>query len=256
MTDHDSAADAARIRLAGPADIRGWSSGEVENPKTIDPTTGRPVPGGLHCERIFGPVGDRERVRGRRAGHIELSAPVVHTWFVGRTNLLGTLLGLRRSHLQKVVYGQCHVVTDPGTSPLARGQLLTDEEHDQARATYGDAFRAGTGAAAVRELLLTLDLAKLSADLRAQLITRVKRAKPGSPQVRRLTERVKLVEELRDSGNRPEWLVLDCIPVIPPALRRGANRRADGDLDELYARVINRSQRLRKLADLNAPEVV
>ncbi len=137
MNDQGSAADAVRVRLAGPDDIRGWSGGEVVVPETFDPGTGRPVPGGLHCEHVFGPVGDRGRVHGHRSGHIELAAPVVHFWFVGRTNLLGTLLDMRANDLRKIVYHQARVVTDPGGTPLERRSLLTDESYDQALSLWG-----------------------------------------------------------------------------------------------------------------------
>jgi len=272
-----------KISLARPHDIRSWSMGEVKKPETINYRTYRPEKDGLFCERIFGPEKDWEcacgkyrgmkykgmicdrcgvkvthsRVRRKRMGHIELAAPVVHIWFFkAMPSRLGNLLNMKTSSLEKVIYFQDYVVIDPGDTPLERQQLLTEEEYRTARADYGDnAFKAGMGADAVRELLASMDLVGLAGDLRAEL------AKTNSKQKRKdITNRLKIVESIRDSDNKPEWMVLDVIPVIPPDLRPlvllDSGNFATSDLNDLYRRIINRNNRLRKLVDLNAPEVI
>ncbi len=272
-----------KISLARPHDIRSWSMGEVKKPETINYRTYRPEKDGLFCERIFGPEKDWEcacgkyrgmkykgmicdrcgvkvthsRVRRKRMGHIELAAPVVHIWFFkAMPSRLGNLLSMKTSSLEKVIYFQDYVVTDPGTTDLEPQQLLTEEEFRAAKAQFGDsAFKANMGADAVRDLLQKLDLVKLSDDLRVEL------AETGSKQKRKdLTNRLKIVEAIRDSDNKPEWMVLDVIPVIPPDLRPlvllDSGNFATSDLNDLYRRIINRNNRLRKLVDLNAPEVI
>ncbi len=272
-----------KISLARPHDIRSWSMGEVKKPETINYRTYRPEKDGLFCERIFGPEKDWEcacgkyrgmkykgmicdrcgvkvthsRVRRKRMGHIELAAPVVHIWFFkAMPSRLGNLLNMKTSSLEKVIYFQDYVVTDPKDTDLERQQLLTEEEYRAARAEFGDgSFTANMGADAVRELLAELDLVKLSDDLRIEL------AETGSKQKRKdLTNRLKIVESIRDSDNKPEWMVLDVIPVIPPDLRPlvllDSGNFATSDLNDLYRRIINRNNRLRKLVDLNAPEVI
>ena len=272
-----------KISLARPHDIRSWSMGEVKKPETINYRTYRPEKDGLFCERIFGPEKDWEcacgkyrgmkykgmicdrcgvkvthsRVRRKRMGHIELAAPVVHIWFFkAMPSRLGNLLAMKTSSLEKVIYFQDYVVTDPGTTDLEKQQLLTEEEYRAARAQFGDdSFKAGMGAEAVRELLSDLDLVTLSATLRVEM------AETGSKQKRKdLTNRLKIVEAIRDSDNKPEWMVLDVIPVIPPDLRPlvllDSGNFATSDLNDLYRRIINRNNRLRKLVDLNAPEVI
>ena len=272
-----------KISLARPHDIRSWSMGEVKKPETINYRTYRPEKDGLFCERIFGPEKDWEcacgkyrgmkykgmicdrcgvkvthsRVRRKRMGHIELAAPVVHIWFFkAMPSRLGNLLAMKTSSLEKVIYFQDYVVTDPGTTDLEKQMLLTEEEYKAAKAEYGEgSFRAGMGAEAVRELLNELDLVKLSLDLRVDL------AETGSKQKRKdFTNRLKIVESIRDSDNKPEWMVLDVIPVIPPDLRPlvllDSGNFATSDLNDLYRRIINRNNRLRKLVDLNAPEVI
>ena len=272
-----------KISLARPHDIRSWSMGEVKKPETINYRTYRPEKDGLFCERIFGPEKDWEcacgkyrgmkykgmicdrcgvkvthsRVRRKRMGHIELAAPVVHIWFFkAMPSRLGNLLNMKTSSLEKVIYFQDYVVTDPGDTELEKRQLLTEEEYRAARAEYGDgSFVANMGADAVRELLSELDLVTLSDDLRIEL------AETGSKQKRKdLTNRLKIVESIRDSDNKPEWMVLDVIPVIPPDLRPlvllDSGNFATSDLNDLYRRIINRNNRLRKLVDLNAPEVI
>jgi DNA-directed RNA polymerase subunit beta' len=272
-----------KISLARQQDIRSWSFGEVKKPETINYRTYRPEKDGLFCERIFGPEKDWEcacgkyrgmkykgmicdrcgvkvthsRVRRKRMGHIELAAPIVHIWFFkAMPSRLGNLLEMKTTSLEKVIYFQDYVVTDPKDTELEAQQLLTEEEYRAAKAQYGeDAFSADMGAEAVRKLLSNLDLVKLSEDLRVEM------AETGSKQRRKdLVNRLKLVEGIRDSDNRPEWMVLDVVPVIPPDLRPlvllDSGNFATSDLNDLYRRIINRNNRLRKLVDLNAPEVI
>ena len=274
---------AVKISLARPHDIRSWSFGEVKKPETINYRTFRPEKDGLMCEKIFGPEKDWEcscgkyrgmkykgmicdrcgvkvthsRVRRKRMGHIELAAPIVHIWFFkAMPSRLGALLEMKTSSLEKVIYFQDYVVLEPKDTPLKKQQLLTEEEFREARATYGDgAFEAEMGAEAVRKLLLSLDLVQLSKDLREELHT------TGSKQKKKdLVNRLKIVESIRDSENKPEWMVLDVIPVIPPDLRPlvmlDSGNFATSDLNDLYRRIINRNNRLKKLVDLNAPEVI
>ncbi|TWU49403.1 DNA-directed RNA polymerase subunit beta' [Rubripirellula reticaptiva] len=272
-----------RISLARPQDIKGWSFGEVKKPETINYRTYRPEKDGLFCERIFGPEKDWEcacgkyrgmkykgmicdrcgvkvthsRVRRKRMGHIELAAPVVHIWFFkAMPSRLGNLLDMKTSSLEKVIYFQDYVVIDPGTTELEPRQLLTEEEYRAARQQYGEgSFEADMGAEAVRKLLNLLDLVTLSEKLRVDLV------ETGSKQKKKdLINRLKIVESIRDSDNRPEWMVLDVVPVIPPDLRPlvllDSGNFATSDLNDLYRRIINRNNRLRKLVDLNAPEVI
>ena len=274
---------AVKVSLARPHDIRSWSFGEVKKPETINYRTYRPEKDGLMCERIFGPEKDWEcacgkyrgmkykgmicdrcgvkvthsRVRRKRMGHIELAAPVVHIWFFkAMPSRLGALLDMKTSSLEKVIYFQDYVVLEPGDTPLKRQQLLSEEEYRQAKTDYGEgAFEAGMGAEAVRKLLLSLDLVTLSKELRDELAT------TGSKQkMKDLVNRLKIVEAIRDSENKPEWMVLDVIPVIPPDLRPlvmlDSGNFATSDLNDLYRRIINRNNRLKKLVDLNAPEVI
>ncbi|MFO1066269.1 MAG: DNA-directed RNA polymerase subunit beta' [Pirellulales bacterium] len=272
-----------KISLARPQDIRSWSFGEVKKPETINYRTYRPEKDGLFCERIFGPEKDWEcacgkyrgmkykgmicdrcgvkvthsRVRRKRMGHIELAAPVVHIWFFkAMPSRLGALLDMKTSSLEKVIYFQDYVVVDPKQTELKPMQLLTEAEYREARTKWGDgSFDADMGAEAIRKLLQSLDLATLGDELRKQL------AETNSKQKKKdLINRLKLVEAIRDSENRPEWMVLDVIPVIPPDLRPlvllDSGNFATSDLNDLYRRIINRNNRLRKLVDLNAPEVI
>ncbi len=289
MTMGESAYDrindyaSVKISLARPHDIRSWSFGEVKKPETINYRTYRPEKDGLFCERIFGPEKDWEcacgkyrgmkykgmicdrcgvkvthsRVRRKRMGHIELAAPVVHIWFFkAMPSRLGNLLAMKTSSLEKVIYFQDHVVIDPGSTGLERQQLLTEEEYRAAREEYGPgSFEVDMGAEAIRKLLGSYDLVQLSDTLRVEL------TETGSKQKRKdLTNRLKIVEAIRDSDNKPEWMVLDVIPVIPPDLRPlvllDSGNFATSDLNDLYRRIINRNNRLRKLVDLNAPEVI
>src|ERR1700684_3661034 len=283
---------AVRISLASPHDIRSWSFGEVKKPETINYRTYRPEKDGLFCERIFGPEKDWEcscgkyrgmkykgmicdrcgvkvthsRVRRKRMGHIELAAPVVHIWFFkAMPSRLGTLLDMKTNSLEKIIYFQDYVIVEPGETPLKEKQLLTEEEYRRARETYGDTFEAGMGAEAIKKLLEDLDLVKLSKDLRDELWALNQKEKPSRQKQRDLVKRLQVVEALGDSGlggpqNKPEWMVLECIPVIPPDLRPlvllDSGNFATSDLNDLYRRIINRNNRLKKLVDLNAAEVI
>ncbi|MCS7166790.1 MAG: DNA-directed RNA polymerase subunit beta' [Gemmatales bacterium] len=297
---------AVRISLASPQDIRSWSFGEVKKPETINYRTYKPERDGLFCERIFGPEKDYEcscgrykgmkyrgmicdrcgvkvthsRWRRKRMGHIELAAPVVHIWFFkSLPSRLGTLLDMKVSELEKIIYYQEYVVIDPGKvagQPIPNSDkvirervLLTEEEYRRAREVYGRNFEAEMGAEAIKKLLQRIDLVKLSRELRqelAQLQKTIKAAgkarEEGSDYARykELVRRLKVVEALRDSENRPEWMVLEVIPVIPPDLRPlvllESGNFATSDLNDLYRRIINRNNRLKKLVDLNAPEVI
>jgi len=284
-TSYDRINDYAsvKISLARPQDIRSWSMGEVKKPETINYRTYRPEKDGLFCERIFGPEKDWEcacgkyrgmkykgmicdrcgvkvthsRVRRKRMGHIELAAPIVHIWFFkAMPSRLGNLLDMKTTSLEKIIYFQDYVVTDPGTSELKRRDMLTEDEYRAAKTQYGEGtFKAGMGAEAVRELLTAMDLVQLSNELRLELTTTNSKQKKKD-----LTNRLKTVEAIRDSENQPEWMVLDVIPVIPPDLRPlvllESGNFATSDLNDLYRRIINRNNRLRKLVDLNAPEVI
>ena len=271
-----------KIALASPNDIRSWSFGEVRKPETINYRTYRPEKDGLFCERIFGPERDWEcacgkykgtkfkgiicdrcgvkvthsRVRRKRMGHINLSAPVLHIWFFKAIpNHLGTLLGMKASELEKIIYFQDYVVTDPGDSPLKLQQLLTEEDYREATSKYGASFKAAMGAEAIRALLVALDLDALGSELRVAI------SKTGSKQkLKDLAKRLKSVDAVKNSKNTPEWMVLEVIPVIPPDLRPlvllESGNFATSDLNYLYRRIINRNNRLKKLMDLNAPEVI
>jgi DNA-directed RNA polymerase subunit beta' len=273
---------AVKITLASPNDIRAWSYGEVKKPETINYRTYRPEKDGLFCERIFGPERDYEcacgkyrgtkykgiicdrcgvkvthsRVRRKRMGHINLASPVVHIWFFkSMPSRLGTLLGMKTSDLEKIIYYQDYVVVDPGDTDLKFKQVLTEDEFAAAQTKYGNAFRALMGAEAVRELISRLNLNEEARVIRDELNnTRSKQ------KVKDLSKRLKLIEQIRGSENDPAWLVMDVIPVIPPDLRPlvllESGNFATSDLNDLYRRIINRNNRLKKLMDLNAPEVI
>jgi DNA-directed RNA polymerase subunit beta' len=285
---------AVKISLASPHEIRSWSFGEVKKPETINYRTYRPEKDGLFCERIFGPEKDWEctcgkyrgmkfkgmvcdkcgvkvthsRVRRKRMGHIELAAPVVHIWFFkAMPSRLGTLLDMRTSSLEKVVYFQDYVVVDAGElgqgdKPILKErQLLTEEEYKNLREQYGDTFEVDMGADAVKKLLEKLDLRALAHELRERLEYEQSRGEKKSKQREKdLVKRLKTVEAMNDSSNKCEWMVLECIPVIPPDLRPlvllESGNFATSDLNDLYRRIINRNNRLKKLVDLNAPEVI
>ena len=270
------------ISLASPEDIRSWSYGEVKKPETINYRTYRPERDGLFCERIFGPEKDWEcfcgkykgikhkgivcdkcgvmithsRVRRKRMGHINLAAPVAHIWFFkAMPSRLGNLLGVKVSYLERVIYFQDYMVVDPGDTPLERYQLLTEDEYRSARTKYGAEFDADMGAEAVKKILRKLDLQSLSEELREELV-----ATRSKQRQKDIIKRLRTVEMLRDSSNNPDWVVLDVIPVIPPDLRPlvllDSGNFATSDLNDLYRRLINRNNRLKKLLDLNAPEVI
>jgi DNA-directed RNA polymerase subunit beta' len=282
---------AVRISLASPQDIRSWSHGEVKKPETINYRTYRPEKDGLFCERIFGPEKDWEctcgkyrgmkykgmvcdrcgvkvthsRVRRKRMGHIELAAPVVHIWFFkAMPSRLGTLLDMKTTNLEKIIYFQDYVVIDPGpegATGLKERQILTEDQYKEARQQFGDVFEVDMGAEAIKKLLENLNLTDLATELRARLEKEIARGDKASKQrLKELVKRLKTVESLRDSSNKCEYMVLECIPVIPPDLRPlvllDSGNFATSDLNDLYRRIINRNNRLKKLVDLNAPEVI
>ena len=273
--------DAIKIGIASPDMIREWSFGEVKKPETINYRTLKPEKDGLFCEKIFGPTKDwechcgkykkirykgkicdrcgvevtRQKVRRERMGHIELAAPVSHIWyFKGIPSRMGLLLDLSPRILEKVLYFANYIVTDPGFSPLAQNQILTEKEYRDMREKYEDDFSAGMGAEAIKELLSKIDLEELSEQLHAEL-------KEASGQKKlRIIKRLEVVEAFRLSGNRPEWMIMDVIPVIPPEIRPmvqlDGGRFATSDLNDLYRRVINRNNRLKRLIQLNAPDII
>ncbi|MCX8013842.1 MAG: DNA-directed RNA polymerase subunit beta', partial [Rectinema sp.] len=273
--------DNISIHLASPEMIRAWSYGEVKKPETINYRTLRPERDGLFCERIFGTTKEWEcycgkfksirykgvicdrcgvevtnsKVRRERMGHIELASPVSHIWFYRSVpSRMGLLLNLPMATLKSVLYYEKYIVIDPGETELKKMQLLTDEEYREAMDRYGGAFTAGMGAEAIRALLEQIDLDKLAAELRQKMIDK------GAKSDKRLLKRIELVESFRSSGNRPEWMILTVIPVIPPELRPmvqlDGGRFATSDLNDLYRRVINRNYRLKKLLQLNAPDII
>jgi len=274
--------ESIRIGLASPEKIRSWSSGEVKKPETINYRTLKPERDGLFCERIFGPTKDWEchcgkykrvrykgvicdrcgvevtksKVRRERMGHIELAAPVSHIWyFKGIPSRMGLILDMSPRTLEKVLYFVSYIVLDPGDVPdLTKKQLLTESEYRELKEQYGNRFRAGMGAEAIKELLEEIDLDQLSEELRAEL-----RESTGQRKVRAI-RRLEVVEAFRKSGDRPEWMILDVIPVIPPELRPmvqlDGGRFATSDLNDLYRRVINRNNRLKRLLDLGAPDII
>ncbi|MGB9793153.1 MAG: DNA-directed RNA polymerase subunit beta', partial [Thermacetogeniaceae bacterium] len=273
--------DQIRIGLASPEQIRAWSSGEVKKPETINYRTLKPEKDGLFCERIFGPTKDwechcgkykrvrykgiicdrcgvevtRSKVRRERLGHIELAAPVSHIWyFKGIPSRMGLLLDMSPRALEKVLYFVSYIVIDPGDTPLTKKQLLSEAEYREYREKYGNRFRAGMGAEAIKELLEEIDLDQLSQELRKEV-----NESTGQRKVRAI-RRLEVVEAFRKSGNRPEWMILEVIPVIPPELRPmvqlDGGRFATSDLNDLYRRVINRNNRLKRLLDLGAPDII
>ena len=273
--------DALRIGLASPEKIREWSRGEVKKPETINYRTLKPERDGLFCERIFGPTKDwechcgkykrirykgivcdrcgvevtRSKVRRERMGHIELAAPVSHIWyFKGIPSRMGLILDMSPRALEKVLYFAAYVVIDPAQTPLSKKQILTEKEYRDSVEKFGHTFRAGMGAEAIKELLMEIDLDKLSKELRKEL-----EEATGQKRIR-LIKRLEVVEAFRLSGNRPEWMILDVIPVIPPELRPmvqlDGGRFATSDLNDLYRRVINRNNRLKRLLDLGAPDII
>jgi len=273
--------DKIRIGLASPDAIRKWSYGEVKKPETINYRTLKPERDGMFCERIFGPTKDWEchcgkykkvryvgkvcekcgveittsKVRRERMGHIELAAPVSHIWyFRAIPSKMGILLDISPRLLEKVLYFAQYIVTDPGSTPLAKQQLLSEQEYRAAREKYENDFEAGMGAEAVKKLLQELDLEKLSVELREEM-----ESSNGQKKLR-IAKRLEIVEDFRLSGNKPEWMVLDVLPVLPPEIRPlvqlDGGRFATSDINDLYRRVINRNNRLKRLMELRAPEII
>ncbi len=274
--------DAIKIGLASPDLVRSWSYGEVKKPETINYRTFKPERDGLFCAKIFGPVKDYEclcgkykrlkhrgvvcekcgvevtqsKVRRERMGHIELASPVAHIWFLkSLPSRIGLMLDMTLREIERVLYFEAFVVIDPGMTSLQRGQLLTDEMYLEAIEEHGDEFDARMGAEAVYELLRTLDLASEVAKVREDMA-----GTSSETKIKRLSKRLKLLESFIESGNKPEWMVLTVLPVLPPDLRPlvplDGGRFATSDLNDLYRRVINRNNRLRRLLELNAPDII
>ena len=275
--------DQIQIGLASPERIRSWSFGEIKKPETINYRTFKPERDGLFCARIFGPVKDYEclcgkykrmkykgivcekcgvevtvtKVRRERMGHIDLAAPVAHIWFLkSLPSRIGLLLDMQLKQLERVLYFESYVVIEPGLTALEKFQLLTEDEMLAAQDEYGeDAFSAGIGAEAVKIMLQDLDLKQERDDLMEDLRTTKSTLKP-----KKIIKRLKVVESFIDSGNKPEWMILEIIPVIPPELRPlvplDGGRFATSDLNDLYRRVINRNNRLKRLMELRAPDII
>ncbi len=273
--------DAIKIGLASPEKIREWSRGEVKKPETINYRTLKPEKDGLFCEKIFGPSKDWEchcgkykkirykgvvcdrcgveitkaSVRRERMGHIELAAPVSHIWyFKGIPSRMGLILDLSPRTLEKVLYFASYIVLESGNTNLTYKQVLSEAEYQEAREQYGSAFRVGMGAESILELLEAIDLEKDAAELKAEL-------KDATGQKRaRIIKRLEVVEAFRESNNRPDWMIMTVIPVIPPDLRPmvqlDGGRFATSDLNDLYRRIINRNNRLRRLLELGAPDII
>ena len=274
--------ESIKIGLASPDKIRDWSYGVVERPETINYRTQKPERDGLFCERIFGPTKDwechcgkykkirfkgkvcercgvevtRAKVRRERMGHIELAAPVSHIWyFKGTPSRIGQMLEVSQKRLEEVLYFTKYIVIDPGDTGLTKCQLLSEKDYQEACEKWEDGFKAGMGAEAVKELLEEIDLEKLAAELKAEL-----KDLPAGQKKIKLLKRLEIVEAFRLSGNRPEWMILDVVPVIPPDLRPmvmlDGGRYATSDLNDLYRRVINRNNRLKRMLELEAPDII
>ncbi len=273
--------DAMRIGLASPEQIRAWSFGEVKKPETINYRTLKPERDGLFCEKIFGPTKDwechcgkykrirfkgmicdrcgveitRAKVRRERMGHIELATPVSHIWyFKGVPSRIGILLDMSPRQLEKVIYFAAYVVTDQGDTTLGKREILTEQKYRESREKYGSRFKAGMGAESIRELLRDLNLRKLQEELRREF-----KETTGQKRVKAI-KRLEVVEAFLASGNKPEWMILSAVPVIAPELRPmvqlDGGRFATSDLNDLYRRVINRNNRLKRLLELSAPEII
>ena len=274
--------DRIRIGLTSPEMIRSWSYGEVKKPETINYRTFKPERDGLFCAKIFGPVKDYEclcgkykrlkhrgvvcekcgvevtltRVRRERMGHIELASPVAHIWFLkSLPSRIGLLLDMTLREIERVLYFEAYVVIDEGLTTLERGQLLSDEQYLEAIEEHGDEFDARMGAEAVHDLLKDIDLESESRKLREEID-----ATKSETKLKRLIKRLKLVDSFIESGNKPQWMVMSVLPVLPPDLRPlvplDGGRFATSDLNDLYRRVINRNNRLRRLLELNAPDII
>src|SRR3972149_4006375 len=274
--------DAIKIGLASPEKIRSWSYGEVKKPETINYRTFKPERDGLFCAKIFGPVKDYEclcgkykrlkhrgvvcekcgvevtlsKVRRERMGHIELASPVAHIWYLkSLPSRMGLLLDMTLREIERVLYFEAYVVVNPGMTELERGTLLTEENYLEAVEKYGDEFDARMGAESIHELLATIDIAGEVTLLREE-IPRTK----SETKLKKLSKRLKLLEAFLSSGNKPQWMVMKVLPVLPPELRPlvplDGGRFATSDLNDLYRRVINRNKRLKRLLDLNAPDII
>src|ERR1700685_2338014 len=274
--------DSIKIGLASPDMIRSWSYGEVKKPETINYRTFKPERDGLFCAKIFGPVKDYEclcgkykrlkhrgvvcekcgvevtqsKVRRERMGHIELASPTAHIWFLkALPSRIGLMLDMTLREIERVLYFEAFVVIDPGMTPMQRGQLLTDEMYLEAIEEHGDEFDARMGAEAVYELMRTIDLAAEVVKVREDMA-----ATASETKLKRLSKRLKLIESFVESGNKPEWMVMTVLPVLPPDLRPlvplDGGRFATSDLNDLYRRVINRNNRLRRLLELSAPDII
>ncbi|HBE44647.1 MAG TPA: DNA-directed RNA polymerase subunit beta', partial [Deltaproteobacteria bacterium] len=273
---------AMKISLASPELIEKWSYGEVKKPETINYRTFKPERDGLFCAKIFGPVKDYEcicgkykrmkhrgiicekcgveviqsKVRRERMGHIKLACPVAHIWFLkSMPSKIGTLLELTIKELERVLYFETYIVIDPGSSPYKFCDLIIEERYTEAKEKYGESFTAGIGAEAIRECLRKIDINKLTAELRNEM-----KATASEAKKKRLARRLKAVDAFKMSGVKPEWMILDIVPVLPPELRPlvplDGGRFATSDLNDLYRRVINRNNRLKRLMELNAPEII
>ena len=274
--------DAIKIALASPEKIRSWSYGEVKKPETINYRTFKPERDGLFCSKIFGPIKDYEclcgkykrlkhrgvicekcgvevtlsKVRRERMGHIELASPVAHIWFLkSLPSRLGMVLDIALRDIERVLYFEAFIVIDPGMTPLTRGQLLTEDDYIAKVEEYGDEFNAVMGAEAIRELLRTMDINREIETLRSELSATGSEAK-----IKKIAKRLKVLEAFQKSGIKPEWMILEILPVLPPELRPlvplDGGRFATSDLNDLYRRVINRNNRLKRLLELKAPEII
>ncbi|MCG8445093.1 MAG: DNA-directed RNA polymerase subunit beta', partial [Hyphomicrobiales bacterium] len=275
--------DEIRISIASPEKILSWSFGEIKKPETINYRTFKPERDGLFCARIFGPIKDYEclcgkykrmkykgiicekcgvevtlsRVRRERMGHIELAAPVAHIWFLkSLPSRIGLLLDMTLKDLERVLYFENYIVIEPGLTSLNELQLLSEDEYIHAQDEFGqDSFTAMIGAEAIREVLSGLELEELRDQLRREIAESTSELKP-----KKLAKRLKVVEAFIDSGNRPEWMIMTIVPVIPPDLRPlvplDGGRFATSDLNDLYRRVINRNNRLKRLIELRAPDII
>ena len=274
--------NAVKIMISSPERIREWSYGEVKKPETINYRTFKPERDGLFCARIFGPIKDYEcncgkykrmkhrgvvcekcgveviqsKVRRERMGHIELASPVAHIWFLrSLPSKIGNLLDLTLRELEKVLYFDSYILLDPGETNLQKAELLTEERYRQLVQEHGGRFTAGIGAEAIKQLLASLDLEKLATELREEMVKTNSVAKR-----KKLAKRLKIINAFRESENRPEWMIMNVIPVLPPDLRPlvplDGGRFATSDFNDLYRRVINRNNRLKRLQELNAPDII
>lgn len=279
---HTDEFDVIQIRIASPDMIRSWSYGEVKKPETINYRTFKPERDGLFCAKIFGPIKDYEclcgkykrlkhrgiicekcgvevtlsKVRRDRMGHIELASPVAHIWFLkSLPSRIGLLLDMTLRDIERVLYFEAFVVIDPGMTPLEKGQLLSDDAYLDAIEQYGDDFDARMGAEAIQAILQGIDINAEVENLRNEIPNTSSETK-----LKKLSKRLKLLEAFAESGNKPEWMILNVLPVLPPDLRPlvplDGGRFATSDLNDLYRRVINRNNRLKRLLDLNAPDII